>query len=219
MIKIKICQGKGKSKGYGCLKELKYSEFNGIKTYYQKFGLGHYCGCYAKYLLETEHGQNLILKASKKAGIYSAKESRKQNSERKWELKSYAQKIQDVRRIVQLWVRNRDKNKPCISCGTPYSEIWDAGHYMKAELYSGVVFDENNIHKQCRKCNHYLGGNEAQYRLSLCKLYGEEKVIELEEKAKQKRMYKYTDSELIDIKQRYKIKNKTEFQKKKQSFI
>jgi hypothetical protein len=191
--KKKICKlGTSKAKGFKGCGKLEYLEWGLCFT------------CKKDFLLNTAEGQELIIKASKKAGMYSAKKSRLETKERKWELKSYSQKVNEVRKVFQKWIRERDKDKPCISCGTPYSEVWHAGHYMKAELYSGVVFDENNVFRQCLKCNHYLGGNEAQYRIALCLLLGESKVVELENKAKTMRMYKYSDTELIEIKNKYK---------------
>lgn len=84
--------------------------------------------------------------------------------------------------------------------------MWDAGHYLKAEIYSGLVFEETNVHKQCRKCNHYLGGNELGYRDGLIKRYGIAYVLELENKKLTGRYYKWSDEELETIKTKYKIK-------------
>lgn len=119
-------------------------------------------------------------------------------------LKTYSQKVNEARLIFQKWIRERDTYEPCISCGTVHNSLWDAGHYLKAELYSGLIFDENNVHKQCRKCNRYLNGNEINYRIGLIDRIGEAKVKELERVKDQKRQHKYTDEFLSDIKQKYK---------------
>lgn len=191
---LKKCKGTGKAIGHGC----------GSMQMFRKYGLGYDCKCYPNWLQNSEEGQELILKASQKAKMYSVKKESKEKIERRFELKSYSQRINEVKVVFQRWIRERDKNEPCISCGTPYSDIWDGGHYMKAELYSGVVFDEMNVHRQCRKCNHYLSGNEAQYRIKMVEKYGEAKVIELEEKAKSMRMHRYSNEELLLIKSKYK---------------
>jgi hypothetical protein len=34
-------------------------------------------------------------------------------------------------------------------------KTWDSGHYFKAELFYGTIFDET-LHKQCRKCNRFF---------------------------------------------------------------
>lgn len=197
--KKKICKlGTGKAKGYkGC----------GTHAYLE-WGLCFECK--KNFLLNTEQGQELVLKASKKAQMYSTqvikKNYNKEKKERKWELMSTAQKINVARKVFQKWIRNRDKDEPCISCGTQFSDLWDGGHYMKAEIYTGVIFDEVNCHRQCRKCNRFLNGNEAQYRIALCLKYGEKIVVDLENKANMTRIYRYSDDELKSIIDKYKLK-------------
>ena len=39
-------------------------------------------------------------------------------SEAKEKLETYSQKVNKVKVIFQKWIRERDKNEPCISCGT-----------------------------------------------------------------------------------------------------
>jgi hypothetical protein len=33
-----------------------------------------------------------------------------------------------------------DANENCISCGGNDKDLWDGGHFKKAEIYSGVIF-------------------------------------------------------------------------------
>jgi len=72
-MSIKKCKGKTKStKGYGCGKALGYSEVGGIKTYYSKYGLCLYGNnCYGNWLQNSIEGQEMIIKASRKAKMYS----------------------------------------------------------------------------------------------------------------------------------------------------
>ena len=116
--------------------------------------------------------------------------------------------INDARVTFQLFIRLRDKNLACISCGSTTSQIWDAGHFYKAEVYTGLIFDERNCHKQCRKCNHFEGGNELHYREDLIARYGVEYVKKIELIKDKLREYKYSKAELIDIKENYKQKIK-----------
>ena len=118
-------------------------------------------------------------------------------------LKSIAGLIQEARVPFQKWIRFRDANEGCISCGTTTSEIWDAGHYFKAELYTGLIFDEMNVNKQCGKCNRFLAGNESECYKGLIKKYGKEAVQELQEKANALRSYKFTREEIKEIKTKY----------------
>ena len=74
-----------------------------------------------------------------------------------------------ARGVFQKWVRLRDKDLPCISCGTFTSEIFHAGHFYPATPYTGMIFDEQNTHRQCVHCNVYLHGNLINYRIGLIK--------------------------------------------------
>lgn len=110
----------------------------------------------------------------------------------------------EAREVFQKWIRLRDKDLPCISCGK-IADRYDGGHYFKAELYSGLVFFEDNVHKQCSMyCNKEMHGNEANYRIGLVKKIGEERVKWLEENKDRLRNYKYTKDQLIEIKKHYK---------------
>ena len=190
--KQKICKGTGKAKGYSGCGKLAYLEW----------GLCY--DCKKDFLLNTEQGQELIDKASKKAKMVSAQTYNKEKKERKWELMSTVQRINKAKQVFQKWIRKRDKDEACISCGTVSSELWDGVHYLKADIYTGVIFNEINVHKQCRKCNRFLGGNEAQYRIALCLKYGESKVAELEKLANETRQYRWSSEELKKIIDIYK---------------
>ena len=124
--------------------------------------------------------------------------------EAKEKLETYSQKVNKVKVIFQKWIRERDKNEPCISCGTTTASSWHASHFKKAELYSGVIFNELNVWKSCSKCNIYLNGNELNYRESLVKKFGSKIVEQLEDLADKTRAYKYSDDELQQIKTKYK---------------
>lgn len=145
------------------------------------------------------------------------KEKKEWNQEKKkikTNLKTLGEWEKDARDHFQAWIRYRDGNRNCISCGSPTSSpYWDAGHYFKAEIFSGLIFDESNCHKQCRKCNYYRDGNEAEYRIGLVARYGSEYVKNLEEKANSNRFKKYTREEYESIKNHYKQKLKHDKEK------
>lgn len=115
-------------------------------------------------------------------------------------LKTRTQKINEARKIFQEYIRERDKDKPCISCGTTTAKKWDAGHYYKAEVYTGLIFNEDNVHKQCQRCNQYGGGMQAEYREGLIKRIGQDAVNTLESTKDDLRVYRWTDEELEEIK-------------------
>jgi len=117
------------------------------------------------------------------------------------------------RKIFQQWIRERDKYLPCISCGKTDIQLgpnsFDAGHFFSAERFSGLIFEETNVHKQCKGCNGVnMHGNLAEYRKGLVARYGEDYIWELESISNENRVYKYQRSELIDIANKYKMKLK-----------
>lgn len=145
--------------------------------------------------------------------IVKEKEEKKRWQKRKKELattsKSYPKLKSEAKAVFQKYCRIRDNNLPCISCGKKESNQWDGGHYRKAEVYSGVIFDERNVNKQCsRPCNKDLHGNEVQYRIGLIAKIGLKEVEELEELANRTRYTKWTRDQLNSIVEEYKLKIK-----------
>lgn len=126
----------------------------------------------------------------------------------KEKLKTLSQYESEAKIAFQKYIRLRDSLLPCISCGIKVTDLWDGGHFKKAEIYSGVIFDEANCHKQCRKCNRFLNGNELNYRLGLIKRYGVEYADNIERKANELRQFKWTKEQLIAKKIQYEIKIK-----------
>ena len=130
----------------------------------------------------------------------------KERKEYKAKNKTYTQKINEAKVVFQKWIRLvKDKGRPCISCGTIMPDSMDGGHYLKAEIYSGLIFDERNVSAQCRKCNRFLNGNELNYRDGLIKRYGIDYLLQLEGEKNAKRVHKWSEAELEEIKRKYKI--------------
>ncbi len=113
----------------------------------------------------------------------------------------------EAKREFQKYIRWRDRDKECISCQTVNAIEWHGGHYLKAELYSGVVLDEMNCHKQCKKCNIHLDGNNEAFKVGLICRYGVAYTAEIELKAVKTRYYKWSREELIEIKAKYRRLN------------
>jgi len=120
-------------------------------------------------------------------------------------LKTLGQYEAEAKKSFQKYIRLRDFNQPCISCGGNDKDLWDGGHFKKAEIYSGVIFNPDNCHKQCRKCNRFLNGNELMYRLGLIERYGLEYTENIERLANETRQYKFTKAELIAKKLQYEL--------------
>lgn len=146
--------------------------------------------------------------ARDKVKAKQTKDWQKEKKVLKTALKTLSELEAEAKKSFQKYIRLRDKDLPCVSCGVNETELWDGGHYKKAEIYSGVIFNEMNCHKQCRKCNRFLGGNELNYRTGLIQRYSEKAVNEIEQLANDTRQFKFTREQLIAKKIQYDIKIK-----------
>lgn len=113
----------------------------------------------------------------------------------------------EAREVFQKWVKIRDKDKPCISCDTVNSLEWHGGHLFKAEIFTGLIFVEENCHKQCKACN-FNDGSFEEYKIGLVKRYGKEYLNNLESQTNINRFYKFSKEELLEIKTTYQLKIK-----------
>ena len=74
-------------------------------------------------------------------------------------------------RYFSKYIRQRDIDKPCITCGK-YTDQKDCGHFI-SRRFEPVRFDENNAHGQCLKCNRFEYGNQFEHGKHIDKMYGD----------------------------------------------
>lgn len=122
---------------------------------------------------------------AEKSRLNREKKQREQDRKKRESLKTRSDYIKEAQIAANAHARYRDKDLPCISCGTPLvasGNDWgfDAGHYRSRGAAPHLRFDERNIHGQCKRCNRHLGGNYAAYRTGLIARYGNEYVEALE---------------------------------------
>lgn len=107
-------------------------------------------------------------------------ETKKRMTALKQKIKSRSDWLNDLQSWVNKFVRLRDKNEPCISCGRYHQGQWHAGHYRSRGACPELRFNEDNIHKQCSVCNNHKSGNAIEYRINLISKIGLERVEFLE---------------------------------------
>jgi MinD superfamily P-loop ATPase len=122
--------------------------------------------------------------------------------------KSVAKLKQDVQKIFNEFIRLRDKDKPCISCGQ--NKELQAGHFFSVRMYDALRFDEDNCHGECAYCNCFDDNHLIFYHDNLLNKIGEERFNALYKRAEnyKKYGYKWTRSELIELKEKYQQKIK-----------
>lgn len=137
-------------------------------------------------------------------------DERKKDREKREQLKTIPQLIEEAQRDFNRYIRLRDRGRGCISCGRPLQlggvgGGFDAGHYRSRGAAGHLRFDEDNCHGQCKFCNSYGGGRHADYRLGLIDRIGPERVAALEARNEP---VKWTRELLAEIRQTYKAKAK-----------
>lgn len=124
----------------------------------------------------------------------------------KTKVQSVGRLKQKLQRVFNEFIRLRDKDLPCISCGS-WNDL-QAGHYYPAGHYSWLAIDEINVNHQCLRCNYFLSGNQVQYRIGLINKYGKEAVEKLEIRAQIRSVNKYGRFELEQLIKYYQQKIK-----------
>ncbi|AAY93038.1 recombination protein NinG [Pseudomonas protegens] len=99
---------------------------------------------------------------------------------RKERLKTRADHLREAQAVFNEWVRLRDADLPCVSCGRHHDGQYHAGHYRTVGANPEIRFEPLNVWKQCAPCNTHLSGNLVNYRLSLLERIGAEKLEWLE---------------------------------------
>ena len=134
-----------------------------------------------------------------------AQVERREIKVRKEKLKSRADHLKDTQQAFNAWVRERDAELPCISCGRHHQGKYDAGHYRTVGSNPALRFEPLNCHRQCSPCNTQLSGNIVNYRIALVKRIGAEAVDWLEGPHEAK---KYTVDELKAMTADYRAKTR-----------
>ena len=191
-----------------CKADLPYVKRNNIKSYKAKFGYGFECGCYAEWLYTSEEGKAMIEKATIKAT--------KPRKEMETAVREDVQRkrlpvvLKQTQKVFNEYIRLRDKDQYCISSGFPLGAQYDAGHCYSVKQFSGLRFNEYNVHAQSVGDNRFNEGNVEQYILNLESRIGSEQADILKELAVQEKRNpkKWTIEEVLEIKKEYQTKLK-----------
>ena len=105
---------------------------------------------------------------------------RKEVKEARLKLKSRSDWLKDTQVVFNKYIRLRDQDDGCISCGSKSAYAYHAGHYRSIGSAGHLRFNELNCHRQCSACNTHLSGNLIRYRLGLIRKIGIHAVEALE---------------------------------------
>ena len=135
------------------------------------------------------------------------KKAKKETSRmrREFNLKDRSYQLKKAQAAFNAFIRERDKCLPCISCQKNSGAKMNAGHYLSVGAHPELRFETLNCWLQCEKCNSFLSGNIARYRINLIERIGMGAVEWLEGPHEPK---KYSIEEIIEIKELYRAKLK-----------
>lgn len=150
----------------------------------------------------------VAVRARVKKEAHARKLERKADRVKRESLKTRRDYIKEAQVAFNAYVRERDFDKPCISCGVPLQAEavgggYDCGHYRSVGSAPHLRFHEHNAHGQCKKCNRYDSGRAVDYRIGLIARIGLPRVEALE--ADQARRV-YAVDELRALKAHYQAK-------------
>ena len=127
--------------------------------------------------LQQVCGWECAIELSKNKRIKTVK---KEIKEAKLKLKSRSDWLKDTQVVFNKYIRLRDQDDGCISCGSKSAYAYHAGHYRSIGSAGHLRFNELNCHRQCSACNTHLSGNLIRYRLGLIRKIGIHAVEALE---------------------------------------
>ena len=112
-------------------------------------------------------------------------ERRKKDSERREKLKTRSQWGREAQAAVNAYVRYRDRDRSCISCGRnlKFGAVGgkvDAGHLLSRGAHPHKRYRTDNIHAQCVACNRHRSGAVDNFRVGIVWRYGQEYLDRIE---------------------------------------
>ena len=123
---------------------------------------------------------------AKRARSKADRKDRATTKQRKKELMTRTEWYNKLQTLVNQYVKYRDRNEPCCTCGTTNPNIkYDAGHFFTRAARPDIRFELTNIHIQCSmKCNQHGSGMRAEYTQFIIKRYGADHLAWLESEGK-----------------------------------
>lgn len=141
----------------------------------------------------------------KRKEAITAKLDRQQTREQREKIKSRNDYLKEAQVAFNAWVRERDRDLPCVSCGRHHQGQYHCGHYRTVAGSPALRYEPLNCAKQCAPCNNHKSGDIVNYRIELVKRIGAGKVAWLEGPHEPKR-YTIEDLKAITADYRQKLR-------------
>ncbi|WP_445494612.1 recombination protein NinG [Photorhabdus sp. SF281] len=142
------------------------------------------------YWCNPEHGDELAIRKRNRDREKLERELKKKQQQelaekkdklkvRKLAVKPLSYFKNQAQQAFNAFIRERDRDLPCISCGRFHDGQYHAGHYLTIKAHPELRFNEDNAHKQCAPCNNHLSGNIINYKPGLIEKIGQERFDKL----------------------------------------
>lgn len=110
-----------------------------------------------------------------------------------------------------MFIRLRDSGPDgyakCVTC--PRVIHWrdgDAGHWI-TRAKEATLFDERNVHFQCKGCNRFQGGKPLEHEQAIIRKYGPEAPQQIKDKAVRECKRTESDYEFVEETYRKRVEN------------
>ena len=115
------------------------------------------------------------------------------------------ERLAEAQDAFNAFIRYRDRNEPCIVCGTRHPAQYQAGHYYTRKSRPDLRFTEANCFSQCSQTNKYTSTDTAEkFRENVIARIGQEEFGKLSIRG----LSDWTDEEIDEIKAHYRAKLK-----------
>lgn len=109
-------------------------------------------------LAKREKDRQNAIRAAERRRKDEAQQERRSLKVRKLALKPDRHFKKQAQDAFNKFIRIRDNNQPCISCGETnppdlHGGQWDCGHFKTVGAHPELRFEELNAYRQCKSCN------------------------------------------------------------------
>lgn len=107
--------------------------------------------------------------------------------------------------VFSKFIRERDADKNCITCGKPLAGDIQAGHYIPVGDSSvSMWFREDNVHGEHANCNaNWNDWHLVPMRKNMVRLYGEEHVEKMDSYVERKTTVDWSEQDYVDRIKKY----------------
>jgi hypothetical protein len=163
---------------------------------------------YARWLTETEEGQEVMAKKIEKAKKQvKDKEKKDWNAQRNELLpvvheKKYKGLLQNEINKLSRMIDAKFGYTTCIDCGKAFGKQVDAAHHTSIGSNNSIRYNLHNLHSAKSDCNKYSDKHHQGYAIGLKERYGESYLTLVEELPIR---YKYIKVSAVEVYEKLKL--------------